>query len=229
MKSLLEGSVNESLAVQWITMVFNIFGLAVPVQSKDTILYTVLLLETFVQTIQLGFYSWFKTHIVSSPATITQIRYYDWVITTPLMLFTTIIFYKYNSQTEEEAEKQPLTLKSFLQQYPKETIAIVLFNLGMLIAGYLGEVRILGLVSSTILGFLAFGGTFYAMWDTFVKDFPQNNILYFFMLIVWAIYGIAALFNPVWKNISYNILDVFSKNFYGVFLSFYIFYRYMQH
>ena len=30
-------------------------------------------------------------------------------------------------------------------------------------------------------------------------------------------------FNPVLKNTSYNMLDVVSKNFYGIFLSFLIF------
>jgi hypothetical protein len=37
------------------------------------------------------------------------------------------------------------------------------------------------------------------------------------------LYGVAAMFNSVWKNVSYNILDVFAKNFYGLFLSYLIY------
>ena len=36
-------------------------------------------------------------------------------------------------------------------------------------------------------------------------------------------YGIAALFQNVAKNTMYNILDMFSKNFYGLFIAFYVF------
>jgi bacteriorhodopsin len=39
------------------------------------------------------------------------------------------------------------------------------------------------------------------------------------MAIVWGLYGVAAMFSPVWKNTAYNILDVLAKNFYGIFLS----------
>jgi len=37
-------------------------------------------------------------------------------------------------------------------------------------------------------------------------------------------YGIAALFKNVIKNTMYNILDIFSKNFYGLFISGYVFF-----
>ena len=33
-------------------------------------------------------------------------------------------------------------------------------------------------------------------------------------------YGIAALMNYTTKNIMYNILDLFAKNFFGVYLGF---------
>jgi bacteriorhodopsin len=35
----------------------------------------------------------------------------------------------------------------------------------------------------------------------------------------WALYGLFALLNYTAKNVSYNILDLFAKNFFGVFLS----------
>jgi bacteriorhodopsin len=44
-------------------------------------------------------------------------------------------------------------------------------------------------------------------------------MVYAFMAGIWALYGVAALFQPVLKNAAYNVLDVISKNFYGIFLS----------
>jgi bacteriorhodopsin len=38
------------------------------------------------------------------------------------------------------------------------------------------------------------------------------------MFVVWSLYGVAAVFDFTTKNISYNILDLFAKNFYGLFL-----------
>jgi hypothetical protein len=45
-----------------------------------------------------------------------------------------------------------------------------------------------------------------------------------FLFIVWLLYGIAYLFNYKYRNVSYNILDIFSKNFYGL----YIFYKILK-
>ena len=35
---------------------------------------------------------------------------------------------------------------------------------------------------------------------------------------VWGLYGVAAMTDLKTKNISYNILDIVSKNFYGLFI-----------
>ena len=42
------------------------------------------------------------------------------------------------------------------------------------------------------------------------------------MFIVWSLYGVAATFKPNEKNVSYNVLDIISKNFYGLFIYFQI-------
>ena len=44
--------------------------------------------------------------------------------------------------------------------------------------------------------------------------------LYFFFF--WSLYGVAALFPYDIKNSFYNILDLFAKNFFGLFLSYLI-------
>ena len=40
---------------------------------------------------------------------------------------------------------------------------------------------------------------------------------------VWALYGIASVMSYKVKNISYNILDLFAKNFFGLYLAYLLF------
>jgi bacteriorhodopsin len=42
------------------------------------------------------------------------------------------------------------------------------------------------------------------------------------MFVFWSLYGIAAVLNFENKNTSYNVLDIFAKNFYGIFLYWFI-------
>ena len=37
-------------------------------------------------------------------------------------------------------------------------------------------------------------------------------------MILWSFYGISFIFNSKIKNTGYNILDLFSKTFYGLFI-----------
>ena len=48
--------------------------------------------------------------------------------------------------------------------------------------------------------------------------------LYKFLVSVWSMYGIAAMMPANIKNVSYNLLDIVSKNFYGL----YIYYKILQ-
>ena len=38
------------------------------------------------------------------------------------------------------------------------------------------------------------------------------------LFTLWIFYGVAAMLPDVPKNICYNTLDIFSKNFYGLFI-----------
>jgi hypothetical protein len=206
-------SLYGSLAAQWTTLGFNVFGLTTPLPPKDLILQSVLWIETIVQVIELAFYSWYAYYF-KTVAEATFYRYHDWAVTTPLMLFSTMVFYEYQNKPEEE-----VTIESFLREHWHEVLLVFGFNLLMLAFGYAYERNALDLVTSQVLGFAGFAGSFYVMWDRFASKSPENLWLYMFMITVWGLYGVAAMFNSVWKNIGYNILDVIAKNFYGVFLS----------
>ncbi len=206
-------SLYGSLAAQWSTLGLNVFGLTTPLPPKDLVLQSVLWIETIVQVIELVFYSWYAYHF-NTVAEATFYRYHDWAVTTPLMLFSTMVYYEYKNKPEEE-----VTIESFLREHWKEVLIVFGFNLLMLAFGYGYERGVLDLLTSQVLGFAGFAGSFYVIWDQFASKSPENLWLYAFMFVVWALYGVAAMFNSVWKNIGYNILDVIAKNFYGVFLS----------
>ena len=222
MKQAIVYSLQASLTAQWVTLVTNFFGFFGTLSPFDEILRSVLGIETFVQIVELLFYTWYSTHL-SKVAEITYYRYHDWVITTPLMLFSTMVYYEYQNKPQEK-----VTIQSFMQNHWKTALAVFLFNLIMLGFGYAYERGFMDLVSSTLLGFGGFAGSFYLIWKEFASKSPENYPLFGFMFITWFLYGIAALFTPTWKNVSYNILDVFAKNFYGVFLSYLIFTKTLQ-
>jgi hypothetical protein len=46
----------------------------------------------------------------------------------------------------------------------------------------------------------------------------DQKFMYWFFLITWSLYGIAALLEYNNKNTMYNILDLVAKNFLGIFL-----------
>ena len=217
MKGPIEVSLYASLAAQWSTLFVNFFSFTQKLPEFDEILRTVLGIETFVQIVELIFYSLYTTHL-HRVAEITYYRYHDWAVTTPLMLFSTMIYYEYQNNPDEKT-----TLQTFWERHKYKVFAVFFFNLIMLGFGYAYERNVLDIVTSTVLGFGGFAGSFYVIWDSFASKSPDNYPLYTFMFVVWFLYGIAALLNPMWKNVSYNLLDVVAKNFYGVFLSYLIY------
>jgi bacteriorhodopsin len=223
MKQGILWSLYASLFAQWSTLGVNFFGLSQQLLPKDEVLKSVLWIETIVQIIELAFYSWYA-YFFHTVAEATFYRYHDWFVTTPLMLFSTMVYYDYQNNPEEE-----VTIESFLGKHWKEVLIVFGFNLMMLVFGYLHEINVLDLVTSQILGFVGFAGSFYVIWDKFASLNPKNFLLFGFMFTIWALYGVAAMFNSVNKNISYNILDVFAKNFYGVFLSILIYQKANSH
>jgi hypothetical protein len=124
-----------------------------------------------------------------------------------------MVYYEYRNS------KDPVTLEGFWNKYWDKILAVGGFNLVMLVFGYLQEIRKIGLVTSSVGGFAGLFASFYIMYRDFASKSSENLPLFYFMFFVWTLYGISAWFGVALKNASYNILDIFSKNFYGVFLS----------
>ena len=74
--------------------------------------------------------------------------------------------------------------------------------------------------TAIIAGFIPFIYYFKMIYDKYLINNKENNKIkiYWFFFIIWTIYGIVAFLPYEQKNIAYNILDLFSKNLFSVFL-----------
>ena len=101
-------TIKISLWVQIITTLISLDGFRYDVDPKDAILKEILFIETFVQVIEGYFYSNI-INVVEKLEYMTPRRYFDWMITTPIMLFSTIIFFKYSEMKEKDELDSRLT------------------------------------------------------------------------------------------------------------------------
>jgi len=214
MTDLLSKSLNFSIAAQVFTVITGVFGLLINLPIQDEILRSLIGLETLVSCIQLSFYTWYSYHF-NEVSHITSYRYHDWFITTPIMLFTTMLYYDYNN-----IDTPPETIESFWNKHKKVILIVFGFNGMMLLFGYLYEIKLLDLLTSNILGFIGLAGSLYVQYDAFAKHSILNIPVFLFISVIWSLYGVAATFTPSWKNITYNIIDTVSKNFYTIFLTY---------
>jgi hypothetical protein len=92
----------------------------------------------------------------------------------------------------------------------------------MLLFGYLGESKIINTLTGVVLGFIPFFIYFYLIYINYVRQTVTGWKLYLYFFFFWSLYGVAALLPYYIKNTFYNILDLFAKNFFGLFLSYII-------
>ena len=92
----------------------------------------------------------------------------------------------------------------------------------MLVFGLLGELNVIDKKIGVSIGFVFFGLSFKLIYDEYAKYTEGGKQLFSFLLSVWSLYGISAMMPLVQKNAAYNILDIVAKNFYGLFIYYYI-------
>lgn len=208
-----------SLIIQLIIGLLSLYGLSIKLNDDQIILNQILLLETIVQFIEFSFYIWLVFNFSKIKVNVSLIRYLDWFITTPTMLFSIISFFIY-----QNVKPEFLSLKNIF--YDNINILTWIFGLNafMLILGFLGEIKLIKKYLATILGFFGLIGAYYLIYTNFVGDNLMNNFLFWFNFILWSLYGIAYMLSFKNKNIFYNILDVFAKNINGLLILAYILY-----
>ncbi len=207
----------SSLIIQIITGLYGIHGLNFKLDEKDKILKSALKLETIVQLIEFIFYLFLVYSITNGSLSndITSIRYFDWFITTPTMLISTICFLKYQEAT---SKGELIDFYSLIISEKNNILKIIIGNWLMLLFGYLGEINVMSIKYTTTIGFIFFAYVFKQLYANFAIKSFEGLKLYWPMFIFWSLYGIAAIFDFENKNTSYNILDIFAKNFYGIIL-----------
>jgi len=210
-----------SLIVQFLTAVIDFYVLSLAIPASFSLLRELLIMELLVQIIESSFYIWMISKF-NSIKNITPFRYYDWMITTPTMLIT-FMFYLMFLRDQEKGVKS----ESFLSEIKihwKLILQVSLLDWAMLFAGYLGEKEVFSYLTTTLVGFVPFFLMFYLIYKNFATQSSQGQKIFWYFSGIWAIYGIAALLPYKIKNAMYNILDIFAKNFFGIFLA-YVLYK----
>ena len=215
---LLHRTVWISFIVQIITNIIALYAFFIELKPEDYILQQINYIETVVQFIEAMWYIYIAHSFYNIDSNnIASIRYFDWVITTPIMLISTILYMEYeNNKIKKNYDK--VTIQNIYNKHKDTIIKIIVFNFFMLLFGYLGETNMISKYYSIFIGFIFFFLSFYTIWINFAIHTNISSNLFIFIFIIWILYGFVAMLSTIPKNISYNILDIIAKNFYGLFI-----------
>jgi hypothetical protein len=231
--SILLKTVYLSLFLQIITGIADVYVLFA-VTGEKLILKALLLLEIIVQAIEGTFYVWMVS-LFSTIKDVTPKRYFDWAFSTPIMLFTLCIYLDYLKKEKEEVDEKKekyenkynknnenwiTILFDRFNEHRTSLVPIFILNWLMLLLGYFGEIGAIDNLFAVFLGFIPFIAYYAIIYFKFARYTETGKILFWWFAIIWAFYGKAALMPYYWKNITYNILDIFSKNFFGIYLAY---------
>lgn len=170
-------------------------------------------LETCISLVAGFYYSSFTQQVKDSDdkgvpldyKAINDIRYSDWMITTPLMILVLCATLAYNKKMSVH----------FLNYF-----ILVGLDLGMIGLGYLGETKTINrttaLITSFVCYFLMFGLIGYIFFQG--KSPIANYIIFGAFVIIWGIYGVIYNLDEEKKNIIFNVLDALAKSIMGICL-----------
>jgi hypothetical protein len=210
-----------SIVVQIITGLIEIGAFFVKIPTVYALIKQLLMIELVVQFFEGMFYFWL-VYNSTKVLNITPKRYLDWVITTPTMLITLMIYLIYLNKKVENKTNE-LELFTLLKDNSTVFIPVVILNWIMLLFGYLGEMKIIPVLLGVFLGFIPFLIYYYIIYVNYVNQDTVGYLLFWYFFFFWSLYGIVAVLPYYVKNAFYNILDLFAKNFFGIFLSYIIF------
>jgi hypothetical protein len=219
-----------SIIIQIITGIIEIGALFIKVPLKFAFLKQIMLFEVLVQVIEASFYVYWLYNF-KSILNVTPKRYFDWVITTPTMLISLIFYLIFlrqinndndNNNNDNNVSNQLNFFDLFNQEF-YTIITILLLNWTMLLFGYLAEISAIPVLLGVSLGFIPFLIYYYIIYNKYALLSEDGLKIFLYFFIFWSLYGVAAVLPYKIKNTLYNILDLFSKNFFGIFLTYLIF------
>jgi bacteriorhodopsin len=210
-----------SIVVQIITGIIEIGAFFVKVPTIFSLIRQLLIIELIVQFFEGMFYFWLAYNF-TKVLNVTPKRYIDWFITTPTMLITLIMYLIYLNKRVENKTNE-LELFTLLKDNATIIIPVIILNWLMLFFGYLGEMKIIPVLLGVFLGFIPFLIYYYMIYINYVTQNTSGYLLFWYFFFFWSLYGFVAVLPYYIKNSFYNILDLFAKNFFGLFLSYIIF------
>ena len=222
-KSFFYSTLIASVIVQIITGIIEITtALFASVSPEFSIIRQLLFLEITVQAIEGLFYVWLLFNF-TSVTNVTPKRYIDWTITTPTMLVTLIFYLIFLERREKNEDTTGLNFFDLAIENGNTISNIFILNWAMLFFGYLGEMNVISTLTGVLLGFVPFLLYYYIIYQKYAVESSSTGIkIFWYFFIFWSLYGIVALLPYYLKNGLYNILDLFAKNFFGIFLSYII-------
>ena len=207
-----------SIIVQLVTGIIELAAFFVKIPSIYLIIRQLLTIEFVVQFIEGGFYFWLAYNF-KDVLNVTPKRYIDWVITTPTMLISLMVYLIY-LEKKVENKTHELEIFKLWNENSCVFITVIILNWLMLLFGYLGEMRIIPVFLGVFLGFVPFLIYYYIIYVNFVVKHPSGEWLFWYFFFFWSLYGVVAVLPYYVKNACYNILDLFAKNFFGVILTY---------
>ena len=213
-----------SIIVQIVTGIIEIGAFFIKVPATYLLIRQLLIIELIVQFFEGTFYVWLAYNF-TKVLNVTPKRYIDWAITTPSMLISLMVYLIYlNNSVENNTNTNELELFAIFKDNSTIFISILLLNWLMLLFGYLGEMKIIPVLLGVFLGFIPFLLYYYMIYVNYVNEKTPGYLLFWYFFFFWSMYGFVAVLPYYVKNSFYNILDLFAKNFFGIFLSYIIFF-----
>jgi hypothetical protein len=210
-----------SIVIQILTGIIEVGAFFVKVPTVYYLIKQLLIIELLVQFLEGTFYVWLAYNF-TKVFNITPKRYIDWVITTPSMLITLMVCLIYLNK-KEDTKTKALDLLTILKENVTVFVPVLLLNWLMLLFGYLGEMKIIPVLLGVLLGFIPFLMYYYLIYVNYVSQTSNGYLLFWYFFFFWSLYGFVAVLPYYLKNALYNILDLFAKNFFGLYLSYVIF------
>tara|TARA_B110001450_G_scaffold236951_2_gene242821 strand:- start:6010 stop:6696 length:687 start_codon:yes stop_codon:yes gene_type:complete len=211
--SIVRISAIASLATQLIIGAVTSVGFFLDVKNTQDRedLNTILAFEVSSQIIE---FLWYAIVIVRSQTITARLRYIDWVLSTPIMLISLAMFFRHRDSTPPSS-----SVFSIFESF--EIYACLAVNWIMLAFGFAMESMWIPDVVGLFGGGLSLVGSF-ALLAVLSPIDTMSHILFWVTFGVWGLYGVAAAFDDVTKNVMYNAIDVVSKNCFGLFLFVYV-------
>lgn len=227
-------SMNSFILSYWVSVFVQIISIFIQMYGYFFIQITpeliplkyALSIEFFVSIVELLVYLWIGFNL-SNLSSVMGKRYLDWFITTNFLLVSVSLLMIYFNQREERTKSYDGDKITSVEQNNTKTLIdhnlpkyapLIVYNNIMLLLGFLGERGIISKWISTPVGFAFFFLGFYHLYHFFAKNSHSGKTVFYFIASIWAMYGIAHTFGETPKNVAYNLLDLLSKNAFGVFM-----------